>query len=129
MSDAEQQREQSRAFELRMPADATLGVSVRVFVSEAARRLGLGDADVEDLRLVATELLANAVETHQASVRLGLRVEEGRWYLRARGAGTLAIADDGLVDRGDVLRALADVQEVEGDIEVSSPVTPPDPHG
>lgn len=127
MSDIDDQHEQSRAFELRIPADATLGVSVRVFVSEAARRLGLGDADVEDLRLAATELLANAVETRQASVRLGLRVESGCWHLRASGAGALTIADDGLVDRGDVLRALADVEETEGHIEVSSPVTAPDP--
>lgn len=118
-----------RGFELQVPADPTLGVTVRVFVTEAARRLGLSDADVDDLRLAATELLANAVESSGSALELTLRVDDGRWYLAATGAGTLATASDGLVDRGDVLRALAQVREAHGHIEVSSDVTPSDPPG
>ena len=119
--------EETRRFELQVPADPTLGVTVRVFVTEAARRLGLGGADVDDLRLAATELLANAVESSGSALGLTLRVDGGRWYLAATGAGTLATASDGVIDRGDVLRALAQVREADGNIEVSSDVTPPDP--
>lgn len=121
--------DETRGFELQVPADPTLGVTVRVFVTEAARRLGLGDADVDDLRLAATELLANAVESSGSTLELTLRVDRGRWYLAAMGAGTLATASDGVVDRGDVLRALAQVREADGHIEVSSDVTPSDPPG
>lgn len=118
--------EETRGFELQLPADPTLGVTVRVFVTEAARRLGLGDADIDDVRLAATELLANAAESSGSALELTLRVDGGRWYLAATGVGTLATASDGLVDRGDVLRALAQVREEDGSIEVSSDVTPPD---
>lgn len=118
--------DERQAFELQVPAEPTLGVTVRVFVTEAARRLGLGDADVDDLRLAATELLANAVESSGSALELTLRVDSGRWYLRATGAGTLSAASDDMIDRGDVLRALAEVREDDGSVEVSSDVTPTD---
>lgn len=115
----------AQSFELSVPADPELGVTVRVFVTESARRLGLGDADVEDLRLAATELLANAVETVQPSIELGLRVDAGRWYLRAKGAGALRRVPDGLIDRTDLLGGLADVRSEAGIIELSAGVSAP----
>jgi hypothetical protein len=118
--------EVGRSFELRAPADPGLGVTVRVFVTESARRLGLGDADIEDLRLAATELLANAVETAQPSIELILRVDAGRWVLRANGAGGLDRGSDGLIDRADLLDGLADVRVDDGIIELSSDVTAPE---
>jgi hypothetical protein len=118
--------EVGRSFEFRAPADPGLGVTVRVFVTESARRLGLGDADIEDLRLAATELLANAVETAQLSIELILRVDAGRWVLRANGAGGLDRGSDGLIDRADLLDGLADVRVDDGIIELSSDVTAPE---
>jgi anti-sigma regulatory factor (Ser/Thr protein kinase) len=95
------------AYALRVMADPTFGVTVRMFAAEAARSLGLSGGDVEDLRLLATELLGNAVETGGASLELTLSTEAGRWLLRAQGAGSLDTGTEELVDRRAVLTGLA----------------------
>jgi anti-sigma regulatory factor (Ser/Thr protein kinase) len=101
-------------YTLRVVPDPSLSLTVRMFAAEAARNLGLGESDVEDLRLLATELLGNAVETGGASLELTLSTEAGGWCLRALGAGPLDVAAGQVVDRRDVLTGLADVR-VTGD--------------
>jgi hypothetical protein len=113
-------------FQLRVPVDPGLSVTVRIFVAESARRLGLGDGDIEDLRLAATELLANAIASEQPALELSLRVDGGRWILGATGSGPLHADPDGLVDRGDLLRGLAEVDERDGILELSSDITASD---
>jgi anti-sigma regulatory factor (Ser/Thr protein kinase) len=95
------------AYTLRVAADPSLSVTVRMFAAEAARSLGFAEGEVEDLRLLATELLGNAVDTGGASLELTLSAEDGRWCLRARGAGALDVGADHVVDRRDVLTGLA----------------------
>lgn len=112
-----------RPFELRVPADPAMGVTVRVFVTEAARRSGLAAEDVDDLRLAATELLANAVETGQLRLELAVRVDGDRWYLRATGAGELRAEPDAVVARAALLEGLAEVRLIDGAIEISSPLS------
>ncbi|MGZ4149785.1 MAG: hypothetical protein ACXVQJ_07085 [Actinomycetota bacterium] len=101
-------------YTLAVVPDPSLSLTVRMFAAEAARNLGLDEGDVEDLRLLATELLGNAVETGGASLQLTLIMEAGRWCLRALGAGPLDAAAGQVVDRRDVLTGLADVR-VAGD--------------
>jgi anti-sigma regulatory factor (Ser/Thr protein kinase) len=90
-----------------------------MFAAEAARTLGLDDDDVEDLRLLVTELLGNAVDTGGTSLELTLSADDGGWRLRALGAGPLDAARDQVVDRHDVLTGLADIQVAgDGSIEL-----------
>jgi anti-sigma regulatory factor (Ser/Thr protein kinase) len=109
-------------FRMRVPAEPAMAVSVRVFVAASARRCTIADADVEDLRLAATELLANAVEHGTESLELTLAGDDAGWRLTARGAGPLEGAPDldGLpVRRLDILRGLSSVQ-VDNDLVVCS---------
>ena len=111
------------AYTLRVAPDPALSLTVRMFAAEAARNLGLDDADVEDLRLLATELLGNAVDTAADSLELTLSAEDGRWRLLAVGAGPLDAAAGQVVDRRDVLTGLADVQVgADGSVELRPPV-------
>lgn len=109
-------------YRMLVPAEPAMGLSVRRFVTASARRLTIADPDVEDLRLAATELLANAVEHHTGSLELTLASGVEGWQLTARGAGPLdgAPDHDGLpVSRMDLLRGLSSVQ-LEGDLVVCS---------
>jgi hypothetical protein len=81
-----------------------------MFAAEAARTLGLDDDDVEDLRLLVTELLGIAVDTGGTSLELTLSADDGGRRLRALGAEPLDAARDQVVDRHDVLTGLADIQ-------------------
>jgi anti-sigma regulatory factor (Ser/Thr protein kinase) len=110
---------------MHLPADPALAVSVRVFVAASARLFAIRDADVEDLRLAATELLANAVEHGADRLELALTSTDGTWVLAARGAGSFdEAAGDPLVRRLDILRGIASVR-LDGDrIECSGPLDP-----
>jgi anti-sigma regulatory factor (Ser/Thr protein kinase) len=106
-------------YTLRVVPDPSLSLTVRMFAAEAARNLGLDEGEVEDLRLLATELLGNAVETGGASLELTLSTEAGGWCLRALGAGPLDVAAGQVVDRRDVLTGLADVRvTADGSLEL-----------
>jgi hypothetical protein len=114
------------ALTLRVPPDPALAVAVRVFIAESGRTLGLDQPSIDDLRLIATELLANAVEQGSEGVLLDLgSADDGAWRLTAEGAGRLdgqRIGDLPL-RRIDVLRGMATV-EVDGDrIVCSAPDT------
>ncbi|HEX6844355.1 MAG TPA: ATP-binding protein [Actinomycetota bacterium] len=108
-----------RSYSIRVPADPAKALSVRVFVAEAARQLGLDDAEVEDLRLLATELLGNAAETGGSSLELSLDAAGGRWRLDARGVGPLEPPPGGLIDRRAVLTGLARLTSSEGSLSLS----------
>ena len=100
-----------RFFQLQVDADPSLALSVRVFVAESARSLGIDEGEIEDLRLLATELLANAVETGQTALALHLTTDGSAWALDAQGVGDLvAGSDNGPIDRRDVLRGLTRIR-------------------
>jgi hypothetical protein len=115
--------ESPATFELEVPPDPAVAVTVRAFVRSSATLVDLSDEDIETLALVATELLANAIETAQPLLRLEIEAGDGHWTLRADGVGPLGTASDGLVDRQGLLFALAAVSiDPSGRVELSSNV-------
>jgi anti-sigma regulatory factor (Ser/Thr protein kinase) len=95
---------------LEIPADAAFAVTARLFAAAAARGLGVADGTAEDLRLAASELVANAVETGQPGpVRLTIGVEGDEIRLEARGAGRLM--NDPPISRLALLGALFDTRD------------------
>lgn len=115
--------ESASTFELEVPPDPAVAVTVRTFVRSSAAVVDLSDEDIETLALVATELLANAVETGQPQLHLEIEARDGHWTLRADGVGPLGTAADGLVDRQGLLFALAAVSiDPSGHLELSSNV-------
>ncbi|HYJ61257.1 MAG TPA: hypothetical protein VE032_07330 [Actinomycetota bacterium] len=97
---------------IELPADPSLGATVRIWVGESGRTLGLGESVVQDLRLVASELLANGVATGSERLGLELTGSDGTWELVARGVGPLGDgALGGLpISRLDLLRGLGTVR-------------------
>jgi hypothetical protein len=110
------------AFELRLSAEPALAVTVRSFVAESAHKLGLDEGDIEDLRLLASELLANAVETGGSTVTIRLDAPGGVWRLTADGIGSLgSAAPNEIIDRELLLRGLATIRMTdEGSLECSA---------
>lgn len=103
-------------FRLELPADASHGVTVRLFAAAAA---GSTDATValgDDLRLVLTELLANAVErpagSHPLTIELSPR--EGTMSIEATGIGAPG-PSDAPVDRWQIVEALCRDLRIDGD--------------
>jgi anti-sigma regulatory factor (Ser/Thr protein kinase) len=96
-------------YRIAAPADPAFAATLRAFVRGSAERLGLGEGDVEDLSLIATELLANAVESGATQVTLALDADAEGWRLRAEGVGTFRDDPDAAVSRGDILRGIADL--------------------
>ena len=105
-------------YEIASPADAAVGATLRTFVREAGRRLELDESDIEDLTLITTELLANAVETGGADVRLVLTADAAVWRLRVQGAGELRPDREATVNRADILRGIAELSWHDGVLEV-----------
>jgi two-component sensor histidine kinase len=101
-------------FELQVPSDPALAVTVRTFVRTSAPLLGLSEEDVETLCLAATELLANAVEHGQPSLDLVLSAEGGRWKLQANGVGPLDVVAGEPIDRRALLSGIAAVAVDDG---------------
>ena len=92
---------------LEIPAEAAFAVTARQFVASLAGVLGADPATVDDLRLAASELVANAVETGAGGpVSLSLGRIEGTIRLAATGTGP--IADDEPVSRRRLLESLFD---------------------
>jgi anti-sigma regulatory factor (Ser/Thr protein kinase) len=116
----------SAAYDMRVGADASFALSVRVFVAESARRLGCTEADVEDLRLLATELLANAIDTGQPTLWLTVSLDDDGWLLQARGTGELVVGGEGgPIDRRDVIQGLAEIRHADDGVTEFRPVVPP----
>lgn len=104
---------EAETLSIRVPTDASLAVTLRVFVAESARTLGLDQASIDDLRLIATELLASAVEHAGDAIELTLAPDARGWRLTARGVGGLdgTPLGDLPIRRIDLLRGIADVEE------------------
>lgn len=111
-----------RRYSIEVHTEAAMALPVRVFVAEAARQLGLDDTDVEDLRLLATELLGNAIDTGGATLELSVDAEGGAWVMEARGVGPLD-TPAGPIDRGAILTGLAEITEIDGVVRFT-PVVP-----
>jgi anti-sigma regulatory factor (Ser/Thr protein kinase) len=90
-------------------ADPAFAATLRTFVRGSAQRLDLGEGDIDDLSLIATELLANAVESGATQMTLSLDADERGWRLRAEGVGAFRDDPDAAVSRGDILHGLAEL--------------------
>jgi len=97
--------------DLTVPADPAMGATMRIWVAEAGRTLGLGEAAIQDLRLLASELFANGVAAGKDRLTLTMSGDGGRWELAADGVGPLdADLGDLPIGRLDLLRSLAEVE-------------------
>ena len=96
-------------YEITAAADAAFAATLRTFVRGSGERLDLGAGEVEDLMLITTELLANAVEAGAAEVHLALGADEQGWLLRADGVGALGDDPEAAVGRADILHGLAEL--------------------
>ena len=97
--------------DLTVPADPAMGATLRVWVAEAGRTLGLGEATIQDLRLLASELFANGVAAGSDRLTLSLSGNGGGWELAAQGVGPLdADLGDLPIGRLELLRSLAEVE-------------------
>lgn len=107
-----------------LPADPAFGTTLRVWVAESARALGLGEVTIEGLRVVVSELLANAATTRSDRLELALSRTDTGWELVAEGAGNL---EDGTpadlpFGRLDLLRGLGTVTvDTDGTLRCGGP--------
>jgi anti-sigma regulatory factor (Ser/Thr protein kinase) len=107
---------------LEIPADAAYAVTARLFVAAAARDLGVPEEIAEDLRLAASELVANAVEAGRPGpIRLALHGDAGAVRLDVSGVG--AIVDDSPISRRALLESLFDATDLaeDGRVRISVP--------
>src|SRR5437763_1069708 len=101
-------------YSLTVSASPEVATTLRVFVAECGRRWDASSSDIDDLRLLATELLANSIETGGSSLRVTLSFDGSRWLMLAEGAGPLRGAertDGDDVDRKALIGALATFSE------------------
>jgi anti-sigma regulatory factor (Ser/Thr protein kinase) len=111
--------------DLTVPADPAMGATMRVWVAEAGRTLGLGEAAIEDLRLLASELFANGVTAGSHRLTVTLSGNGAGWELAAEGVGPLD-ADLGELPIGrlDLLRSLAEVEVgADGTVRCTGPAS------
>jgi anti-sigma regulatory factor (Ser/Thr protein kinase) len=103
---------------LEIPADAAYGVTARLFVVAAARDLGVSEEITEDLRLAASELVANAVEAGRPGpIRLALRGDPGTVRLEVSGIGE--VVDASPISRRALLESLFDATDLTEEDRVS----------
>jgi anti-sigma regulatory factor (Ser/Thr protein kinase) len=96
---------------LEIPADAAYAVTARRFIVTATRALGLPDGTVEDLRLAASELVANAVEAGAPGpIRFALVPDGSEVSLEVSGTG--ALSDEPLISRRALLEGLFDAEHL-----------------
>ena len=111
---------------LEIPAEAAYAVTARLFVVAAARDLGVSEEIAEDLRLAASELVANAVEADRPGpIRLALRSDQGTVRLVVSGVGE--VEDASPISRRALLESLFDATDLaeEGRVGISVPAEPP----
>jgi anti-sigma regulatory factor (Ser/Thr protein kinase) len=107
---------------LEIPAEAAYAVTARLFVVAAARDLGVSEQITEDLRLAASELVANAVEAGGSGpIRLALRGDPGTVRLEVSGIGD--VVDASPISRRALLESLFDATDLseEGRVVISVP--------
>jgi hypothetical protein len=109
-----------------------LAVVVRIFVGAVAERWNVTDTSRDDLRLVASELFAGAVEAGPGDdVSFTITSDDDRVTLQTTGVdlvdpGTTPEAT-GWSGRVGLIRALFPDAEVGGPVSVSVPVAPNPP--
>jgi hypothetical protein len=111
---------------LTVARDPALALVVRIFVGAVAERWNVPEGAREDLRLVASELFAGAVEAGAGEdVSFTLTSHGDRVSLQATGVDPLAAEET--PDRGawsgrlDLIRALFPDADVGGSVRVSVP--------
>jgi anti-sigma regulatory factor (Ser/Thr protein kinase) len=113
---------------LEIPADAAYAVTARRFIVTATRALGLPDRTVEDLRLAASELVANAVESGaRGPIRFALVPDGSEVSLDVSGVG--ALSDEPPISRRALLEGLFDAEHLVQDPIVRIRVPASDPSG
>ena len=113
---------------LEIPSDAAHAVTARRFIVTATRALGLPDGTVEDLRLAASELVANAVESGAPGpIRFALVPDGSEVSLDVSGIGRLS--DEPPISRRALLEGLFDAEHLVQDpivrIRVPAALDPP----
>jgi anti-sigma regulatory factor (Ser/Thr protein kinase) len=113
---------------LEIPADAVYAVTARRFIVTATRALGLPDGTVEDLRLAASELVANAVDSGAPGpITFTLIPDGSEIYLEASGVGGLT--DEPPISRRALLEGLFDEGDLLYDRTVRIRIRAPSPSG
>jgi hypothetical protein len=116
---------------IRVASDPALAVVVRIFVGGVAERWGVPEAALDDLRLVASELFAGAVEAGAGDdVSFTLTSDGDRVSLQtaadALGSGGPSEVG-GWGSRLDLIRALFPDADVTDSVRVSVPAGAADP--
>lgn len=112
---------------LRVSRDPALAIVVRIFVGAVAERWNVAETSRDDLRLVASELFAGAVEAGPGDdVSFTITSDDDRVTLETAGvdlvdAGTTP-DPTGWSGRMGLIRALFPDAEVGGPVSVSVPV-------
>jgi len=111
---------------LTVARDPALALVVRIFVGAVAERWNVPEAARDDLRLVASELFAGAVEAGAGEdVSFTLTSDGDRVSLQATGVDPLGVDESpdpgGWSDRLGLIRALFPDAEVGGSVRVSVP--------
>lgn len=117
---------------LRISRDPALAIVVRIFVGAVAERWNVAETSLDDLRLVASELFAGAVEAGPGDdVSFTITSDDDRLTLRATGVDLVdpgtASDSSGWSGRVGLIRALFPDAEVGGPVSVSVPVGPNQP--
>lgn len=112
--------------ELRVARDPALALVVRIFVGAVAERWSVPEAARDDLRLVASELFAGAVEAGAGEdVSFTLTSDGDRVDLRAAGVDPLGAEETpdpgGWGQRLDLIRALFPDADVGESVRVTVP--------
>src|SRR5262245_10758153 len=84
---------------IRIPPDAAQVAAVRAFVGAVGRQAGCSEETIDDLRLVATEACAQAIEEDAARDGIEVRTlldDGGRLILEIQPTGTFERAPEGL---------------------------------
>lgn len=89
---------------IRIPPDAAHVAAVRAFVGAVGRQVGCSEESIDDLRLVATEACAQAIEDGAARDGIEVRtvLQDRRLILEIEPAGAFERSAEGLDDAGGV---------------------------
>ena len=81
---------------IRIPEDSAHVASIRVFVGAVARQVGYSEEVIEDLRLVASEAAAQAIEEGLApeGIELRARLDAARLTIEIRPCGVFSADGD-----------------------------------
>ena len=116
---------QTQIQSIRIPPDAAHVATIRVFVGAVARQIGCSEELIEDLRLVASEAAAQAIEEGVGAegIELRARPDGPRLAIEIRPCGAFSPAGDGptqSTERRALIEAL--FPDAEFDVDDGRPV-------